>query len=126
MLVKALQLEVKAGKSFTDTTSHWAKDSLSTAAAHRIISGYDENTFGPDNLITREQAAVIIARAAQLAEVTGWLDFTDSQAISAWAKPRVAAAVKAGFISGYPDGSFKPQGDTTRAEAAVIISKLLR
>ncbi len=121
MLVKALQLEVKAGKSFTDTTFHWANDSLSTAAAHNLISGYDENTFGSDNLITREQAAVIISRAAQLAEVTGGLDFTDSQAISSWAKPSVAAAAKAGFISGYPDGSFRPQGNTTRAEAVSLI-----
>ncbi|MGI6435259.1 MAG: S-layer homology domain-containing protein [Syntrophomonadaceae bacterium] len=68
---------------------------------------------------------MIIVRATQLEAVTGELNFTDSQAISPWAKPGVAAAVKGGFISGYPDSSFRPQGNSTRAEAAVIIGKLL-
>ena len=125
MLVKALKLEAKAWNPFADSSDHWAKDSIAIAAAHGIISGYDPNTFGPDDLITREQAAVIIARTAQLEAATGELGVTDSKAISPWAKPGVAAAFKGGFISGYPDGSFRPQGNTTRAEAAVIIGKLI-
>ena len=125
MIVKALNLETRAGKTFTDTASHWAKDSIATAAAHGIISGYDENIFGPDDLITREQAAVIIARAAKLEAVNGELTFTDSKAISPWAKPGVAAAFKGGFISGYPDNSFRPQGNTTRAEAVSLILKAI-
>jgi len=125
MLVKALNLETKVGKTFTDTISHWAKDSISTAAAHGIISGYDENTFSPDDLITREQAAIIIARAAQLETATDELIFTDSQAISPWAKPGVAAAFNSRFITGYPDNSFRPQGNTTRAEAVSLILKVI-
>ena len=124
MLVKALNLEAKAGKIFEDSRKHWAKDSISIAATHGIISGYNENTFSPDELITREQAAVIIARATKLELVTGELNFTDRQAISPWAKPGVAVAVKDSYISGYPDGSFRPQSNTTRAEAAVMIVKL--
>lgn len=127
ILVRALNLEPVVGNAFTDTNSHWAKESISTAAACGLISGYDQNTFGPNDLITREQAAVIIARAAQL-EAAGnefeELNFTDSQAISSWARSGVAAAFQGGFISGYPDGSFRPQGHTTRAEATVIIGKL--
>ena len=126
MIVKALNLETRAGKTFTDTASHWAKESISTAAAYGIISGYDENIFGPDDLITREQAAVIIARAAKLETATDESNFTDNKAISSWAKKGVAAAFKGKFITGYPDGTFKPQGKTTRAEAAVIIGKLLK
>ncbi len=125
ILVKALNLETKVGKTFTDTISHWAKDSISTAAAHGIISGYDENTFSPDDLITREQAAIIIARAAQLETATDELIFTDSQAISPWAKPGVAAAFNSRFITGYPDNSFRPQGNTTRAEAVSLILKVI-
>ena len=125
MIVKALNLETRAGKTFTDTASHWAKESISTAAAHGIISGYDENTFGPDDLITREQAAVIVSLATKLEAATGELSFTDSKAISPWAKPGVAAAFKGGFISGYPDGTFKPQGNTTRAEAVSLILKAI-
>ena len=125
MIVKALNLETRAGKTFTDTASHWAKESIATAAAHGIISGYDSNTFGPDDLITREQAAVIIALAAKLEAASNELNFTDSKAISPWAKPGVTAAVKAGFITGYPDNSFRPQGNTTRAEAVSLILKAI-
>lgn len=126
LLVKALKLEeTGSGKVFSDTSSHWAKDTIAVTESYGIVSGYDENTFGPNDLITREQAAVIIARAAQLEAAAGELNFTDSKAISPWATPGVAAAFKSGFISGYPDGSFRPQGNTTRAEAAVIIGKLL-
>lgn len=125
MLVKALNLEVKAGNIFSDTAAHWAKDFISTAAANDLISGYDKNNFGSDDPITREQAAAIIARAAKLPSVTEELNFTDSTAISTWAKAGAAAAVKGGFMNGYPDGSFKPRANMTRAEAAVIIGKLL-
>lgn len=125
MLVKALKLQSQAGKTFSDTATHWAKDSISTATANGFISGYDQNTFGPDDLINREQAAAIIARAAKLDEVIGKLNFKDSNSISPWAQSGAAAAVKGGFFTGYPDGSFKPQSNMTRAEAAVIIGMLL-
>jgi len=93
MIVKALNLETRAGKAFTDTASHWAKDSIATAVAHGIISGYDENTFGPDDLITREQAAVIVSLATKLEAATGELSFTDSKAISPWAKTRGSCSI---------------------------------
>ena len=125
MLVKALKLEPKADSDFKDTAAHWARESVSTAAAHGLISGYDQNTFRPDHLITREQAAVIIARAAQLEAEDQPLNFTDAQQIASWALSGVTAAVNKSYLSGYPDNSFRPQGNTTRAEAAVIIAKLL-
>lgn len=125
MLAKALKLEPKVGSAFKDTAAHWARESISTAAAHGLISGYDQNTFRPDHLITREQAAVIIARAAQLEAEDQPLNFTDAQLIAPWALPSVTAAVSKSYLSGYPDNSFRPQGNTTRAEAAIIIAKLL-
>jgi hypothetical protein len=125
MLVKALKLESKSGTVFADSTNHWAKDSISTAAAHGIISGYDQNSFGPDDNITREQAAVIIARAAKLQAEDQKLSFSDAQQISPWALSSITAAVSKSYLSGYPDNSFRPQGKLTRAEAAAIISKLL-
>lgn len=124
MLVKALKLETRDGKEFADTGSHWAADGISIAAACGIISGYNDSTFGPDDPVTREQAAVIMARAGRL-DTAGELNFTDGQAISPWARSGVLAAVAQRFFSGYPDGSFQPQGRLTRAEAAVIIAKLL-
>lgn len=125
MLVKALKLESMEGPVFADTAAHWAQDSISTAAAHGFIGGYDQNTFGPDDLITREQAAVIIARAAQLEAGGEALKFTDSGRISSWALSGVAAAVSSAYLAGYPDNSFRPQGHTTRAEAAALMAKFL-
>ena len=125
MLVKALKLESKPGDlSFKDSADHWAKNSIN-AAAHGLISGYDRNSFGPDAPITREQAAVIIARAAGLEAGEQALSFSDARHISLWALSGAAAAVGKSYMSGYPDGSFRPQGNTTRAEAAAIIAKLL-
>lgn len=126
MLVKALKLESKQGTVFKDTAGHWAKDSIATASAHGIISGYDQNSFGPDNRMTREQAAVIIARAAKLKAGGQVLSFNDAKQVSPWALSGVTAVVGNSYMSGYPDNSFRPQGFTSRAEAAVIIAQLLK
>ncbi len=125
VLVKAFKLENKAGKVFTDTKYHWAKDFIATAAANGIVSGYDESTFGPNDLITREQMAVMIAKVAELTDTDAEVTFTDSKSISNWAKSAVAAAAEAKIISGYPDGTFKPQGKATRAEAVTVIVKAM-
>ncbi|MGS0763669.1 InlB B-repeat-containing protein [Syntrophomonas curvata] len=124
VLVKAFKLQPKGGKTFNDTAGHWAKDSINTAAAHGIVSGYDAGAFGPDNLITREQVAVMIVRAANLSAGEG-KTFTDANQIAEWARTATAAASGKNIISGYPDGSFRPQANATRAEAAAVIIKIL-
>ena len=65
MLVKIFKVENQGGKIFADTAGHWAKDYIAMAAAEGLVSGYDADTFGPNRLITREQMAVMITRAAQ-------------------------------------------------------------
>lgn len=124
MLLKALKLEQKAGPIFKDTAAHWAKDTIASAAAYGLVKGYDKNSFGPDDLITREQAAVMIAGAAKLEAAQEELEFTDAGQISAWAESAVAAAVKGNYLKGYPDNSFRPQAYASRAEAATIIAKV--
>ncbi|HBC94757.1 MAG TPA: hypothetical protein DCZ10_18130, partial [Pelotomaculum sp.] len=126
VLVKAYGLTPQSGKVFTDTASHWAKDFIATAASYGIIKGYNDAAFGPDDLITREQMAVMIARAAQLAAVSDGTPFGDAASISDWAKDAVAAAVEAGIIQGYPDNTFKPQANATRAEAVTVIVNALK
>ncbi len=126
VLVKAFKLENKSGKIFADTQSHWAKDYIATAAANGIVSGYGESTFGPDDLITREQMAVMIAKVAELTDTDAAVSFTDIESISNWAKSAVASAAEAKIISGYTDGTFKPQVKATRAEAVTVIVKSIR
>lgn len=121
MLVKAFKLEFKSGKVFTDTAEHWARNAIATAAAYGIVGGYDDNTFRPDDPITREQMAVMTVKAARLSPASGEVAFTDSGEISAWAKESVVTAVQDGIMNGYADGTFEPQGHATRAEAVTVI-----
>jgi hypothetical protein len=122
ILVKALQLPAKDGKVFDDTANHWGREYIATAAAHGIVSGYSDTAFGPDDSITREQMAVMIAKAANLqADSSQPMSFKDQEQISSWAAEAVSTSVSRGIIKGYPDNTFRPLGSATRAEAATVI-----
>ncbi|MDD2554264.1 MAG: S-layer homology domain-containing protein [Desulfotomaculaceae bacterium] len=125
ILVKTFQLENRGGKIFADTADHWAKEQIATATAGGIINGYDASTFGPDDLITREQMAVMIFKAARLASAGEETGFADNNSISPWARQAVAAVVQNGIMSGYPDNTVQPQGRASRAEAATVMIKAL-
>ncbi|MCR8631234.1 S-layer homology domain-containing protein [Paenibacillus radicis (ex Xue et al. 2023)] len=125
-MVKALGLKEKSGKIFADTANHWAKKSIETAAAYEIISGFSDNSFGPDDLITREQMAAMVVRAAKLPMMTSGTKFTDSSDISEWAKLEVDAAAANGTVNGYANGTFKPKANATRAEAVTVILKAIK
>lgn len=126
VLVKAFKLDpVSDGKIFADTDSHWAKEYVAAAVYYGICNGYDTSHFGPDDLITREQMAAMVIRAAKLKSASGTLNFTDSGAISPWAIDSVNTAVADGIIRGYPDNTFKPQGNATRAEAVTVLVNAL-
>jgi hypothetical protein len=126
VLVKAYKLDAADGKVFADTAEHWAKDAIAAANASGIINGYDETTFGPDDAITREQMAVMIAKAAKLEAGTGEVEFADLDQVSEWASSAVAAANQNQLISGYPDGTFRPDQGASRAEAMTVILKALK
>lgn len=126
MLVKAFNSGNIGGKTFTDTAQHWAKDYIAQATASGVVSGYDADTFGPDNLITREQMAVMITRAAKLIGAAEEVQFADSGNISGWARDAIAAATSNGIMKGYPDNTIHPQGSATRAEAVTVIVNALR
>ncbi len=121
MLVKAWKLEPKTGQVFADTAGHWGKEYIATATAHGIVCGYADKMFGPDDPVTREQMALMIVKATQLADASGETAFADRTDVSVWAQNGVSAAIKAGIIKGYPDNTFKPKGNATRAEAVTVI-----
>jgi hypothetical protein len=125
VLVKAYQLPITSGQVFNDTANHWAKDYISTAAANGIITGYSSTQFGPDDLITREQMAVMVIRAEGMEAPFNTTTFTDDANIADWAKESVAAASGYGIITGYEDNTFKPKANLTRAEAVTVIARAL-
>lgn len=124
--VNALGLTCGEGKVFSDTKGHWAQDCVSTAVSNGIVVGLTDDKFGPNEPITREQMAVIIARAAKLEVPEANTTFKDDAKIAPWAKASVAAAAKASLVGGLPDGSFNPKGSATRAEAAAMITRLIK
>lgn len=127
IVVKFLKLnEQGSSNKFADAANHWAKNAIATAAAQGIITGYTDTTFGPDDFITREQMAVIMVRAAHLDTAAGNTSFSDNAAISDWAQAAVATLTSKGFMNGYEDGTLKPQGLTTRAEASTLILRALK
>ncbi|BFT69130.1 S-layer homology domain-containing protein [Paenibacillus sp. P36] len=127
IIVKYLKLnEQGSSTKFGDVANHWAKNAIATAAAQGIITGYTDTTFGPDDFITREQMAEIMVRAAHLDKVAGNTSFSDNAAISEWAQAAVATLTSKGFMNGYEDGTLKPQGLTTRAEASTLILRVLK
>ncbi|NLB89055.1 MAG: S-layer homology domain-containing protein, partial [Syntrophomonadaceae bacterium] len=125
LVVKGFKLSGKSGKVFADTADHWAKDFIATANAYGIVNGYSNSNFGPNDPITREQMAVMIIKAVGLTDTGSARTFADSQNISSWAREAVAIATGNNIMTGYPDFTFKPQGNATRAEAAVVLDKTL-
>lgn len=126
ILVKSFKLTPKdSGKMFNDTAIHWAKDNINTVVAYGIASGYDETTFGPNDLITREQMAVMLVKACKCSD-QGGRTFADSNQITDWARAAVAAASAKNILGGYPDNTFKPRAYATRAEAVTAVVKAMR
>ena len=126
LLVRAFNLESGPGKVFSDTANHWAKDHIKTANYHGLVNGYSDTLFGPNDPVTREQIAVMVVNATKVELFDESKTFIDSAQISAWAKEPVAKAAAAGLIVGYPDGTFKPKANATRAEAAVILARSMK
>lgn len=110
--------------SFSDLeNSHWSVNPVSTLENARVVNGYPDKSFRPDNYITRAEFAAIASRFDKLEEADNKDQFTDIA--GHWAKPYIASSAQKGWIKGYPDGSFKPDQYITRAEAVSYINKVL-
>jgi hypothetical protein len=136
MLVRALGLgHPQNTVTFTDVgVADWFHMYVASAVKNGIVSGRTTDTFDPNAPITRTEMAVMAANALQIAgefdaEAAGEqaLDvFADGTLVPAGLRPKVALAIQAGLFVGMGQGKFEPQGTATRAQAAVVIYKLLR
>ncbi|MCA0756549.1 S-layer homology domain-containing protein [Paenibacillus sp. N4] len=108
--------------SFSDIAKHWAEAAIKEAAAAGFVKGYPDGTFKPENTVTRAEFAVMLMGALKTGGAGAELAFTDNASIGAWAKEAVARALKEGIISGYPDGTFRPDASITRSEMVVMIA----
>ena len=110
---------------FSDVPSHyWGKNAIQTGVAAGYISGDGNGIFRPNDPVTRQEAAAMISRILDLKQnESRAYRYTDSYAISNWAKGVVGAVSEAGIMAGYPDGSFGPNKVLTRAEAVLALDK---
>jgi hypothetical protein len=109
-------------KGFKDTSNHWAKDVIERwANTYNVANGYSDGTFKPSNAITRAEFAQLVSRVIGEALVRSEINFKDVKE-NDW----FYSAVKnlADYISGYPDGTFKPKNSITREEVACILAKV--
>lgn len=126
MLSSALQWRsVEKLPSFKDDIPDWAKNAVAAAVANGVVSGYPDGTFGPDASITRSEMAVMLDRALSLPESDETLDYQDHGDIPGFAREAVNKATCAGLIKG-DGGLFRPRDGATRAETAVVTSRLLK
>ena len=110
---------------FSDVPSHyWGKNAIQTGVVAGYISGDGNGIFRPNDPVTRQEAAAMISRILDLKQnESRAYRYTDSYAISNWAKGVVGAVSEAGIMAGYPDGSFGPNRVLTRAEAVLALDK---
>lgn len=111
---------------FTDADSSWCRDAIVWGYNTGVVMGYDDNTFRPDECVTREQLAAFVYRYANdgLAASGKTSAFTDASLISDYAVPAMNWCVDKGVIIGMGDGTLYPQGGSTRAQFAAMISRL--
>jgi len=112
--------------AYTDVAVNaWYAPVISSARAAGYISGYPDGSIHPEMNISRQEVALIISRIQSLNATSATPYFSDMAVISDWSKQAVAAVFQAKIMSGYPDGSFKPQASITRAEALVAVNNSL-
>lgn len=112
----------------TDLNNHWATDYTDRLIGMGVMKGFEDQSFRPNESVTRAQFASIIARALGLKASGSAAEFADQSNIPAWAAGDVAAAVESGIIKGYESGGqtvFKGSEKITRAEMSVMLANAL-
>ena len=109
--------------SFTDTKGHWAEAYIERAVAQDLIKGYPDGRFEPDKQVSRAEFVSMLNRALGNNGFVS-ISYTDV-APTAWYYADVRRAVSASYVAGYNDGTFKPNNNISRQEAAVMIARVL-
>lgn len=137
VIVRALGLKLGEGANpFGDVAADaWYASAIRTAESYRLIDGFGDGSFRPDDEITREQAMTMIARAMSVSGLKNKLQgreasaafstFADASTVAAWARDGAADTLLAGIVTGRTGSRLEPQAHATRAETAVMVRRLL-
>ena len=127
MFARLLTAQIEADKTYSNTFSdvpkgYWAANYIGYMQQFGIITGYSDGNFRPDAPVTRAEFAAIASRFEKLTE--GSKSFTDVPN-TYWATRYINFAATRGWVTGYSDGTFKPENPITRAEVAAVTCRLL-
>lgn len=119
---KKLGLKESASNTFKDVAAgKWYTEAVLHCVKAGVMTGYDSKSFGTNDKLTREQGAVILAKAFNVANASGRTAFADDKSISSWAVGAVKAMAAKGLISGMGNNRFEPKTPLTRAMMCQII-----
>lgn len=130
MLTRAMKYSSDEGyvNNFKDFDMNtWYSKELAVALNNKVTKGFDKDTYKPNSLIPREQAAVMVANImrTKMADNGNEILYTDKNNIIDWARSDVLFTSSLDIFNGYSDGTFLPKRQITRAEAAVVIYRML-
>ncbi|MBB6734845.1 S-layer homology domain-containing protein [Cohnella zeiphila] len=139
LLVRAMGMTTNSGSeqtAFRDVAADaWYAPAIEAAVKAGLAEGIMADRFAPDDRITREQLAVMVAKALTAVEGSSseaameqpnFGAFADQASVSPWAEASVERVAAAGIITGLPDGSFGPSAFATRAQATVMLKRFLQ
>ncbi len=120
-LIDSRTVELRAKEpAFWDLKGHWAQNSLQKIIERGLLSGYPDNSFRPDNNMSRAEFVTLMVKAMGL-HAEGTRSFEDTK--SHWAHDYISIALLCGLVNGYSDREFGPDNPISREQMALIISK---
>ncbi|OAB30507.1 fibronectin type III domain-containing protein [Paenibacillus macquariensis] len=128
MIVRALDLQPKESNEmrFKDISNDaWYYKELKIAYANKLVKGFSETEFRPNDTLTREQASKMLSNMIQPVDKSGKV-FKDQKKISTWAKGAVEVLSSKEIVAGYPDETFRPKISVNRAEGVSFIYKFIQ
>ena len=117
-------------KSFTDVKDKdWFADAVKWAQSQGLIKGYEDGTFKANNLVTRQELAIIIERFLKVHGITmdevKELSYKDLDTLPAWSRDAIIAMAKIGLVEGQTEEMYNPASQFTREELAVMLEKII-
>ncbi|WP_164985005.1 S-layer homology domain-containing protein [Ammoniphilus sp. CFH 90114] len=126
LLTQALRFDIKKDGGFKDVSaSRWSFPYVSTISVYGMMKGYPDQTFRPAHPITRAEFAAALARSFAVTPKNG-TESSFSDIHQHWAREDIVKLQQAGILSGYQDGSFRPDQTVSRAETAAMLHRILQ
>ncbi|WP_214627480.1 DUF4838 domain-containing protein [Paenibacillus agaridevorans] len=110
--------------TFKDTTNHWAEEAILDMSSRTIINGIGKQMFAPDREVTRAEFVALVVRGLGIPLKQGESKFSDVTS-DAWYAGVIQAAVSYGLITGYEDGTFRPNDRITREQTMAVIARAM-